>query len=329
MSKIIKKILKKLTPERMKKEVETFQEVEFPPRLQKWMQEYVKVGERDNFVFKWCYKMNTIWILVEGVPQKYHQSLAEVKTLFNMFLVLLDDIAEKKDKEKLLNELLKIPFYEKYIELRKLNRQEKEYLRFAIRAWHQIVKIIKRYPRYKKMKDIFEFDVFQFLNAVKYGYFICKNPHCINELEYWVYFPQSMQIIIDTDLDLMCVSKFNLKEIGKFREVTLLAQRMGRVGNWITTWEREIKQDDFTNGVFPYVLDRNIVSVKELQAKNKDRIIKKIKVSQAENYLLRQWEEYYIKIDKMGSEIKSIHIKKFLKKFEYLISMHLISRGFK
>jgi len=330
MGEIIKKIFKKLTPRKVKKELESFQRVKFSPSLQKWMKEYAKVGERDDFVFKWCYKMNTKWILVDSVPQKYRQSLAEVKTLFNMFLVLLDDMAEKQEKEKLLNELLKIPFYEKYIDIQKLNKKEKKYLNFSMKVWHQIIKTIKRYPRYKEVKEIFDFDVFQFLEAVRYGFFICKDPYRINELEYWTFFPHSMQILIDADIDLMCTPRFDLKEIGRFREIVLLAQRMGRIGNWITTWEREIKQGDLTSGVFPYILNQNIMNIHELQLKdNKDEVIKKIKNSKAENYLLKRWEEYYVKIIKASLKIRSINIKKFLKKFEYLLLMHLISRGFK
>ena len=325
---VVTGILKQLTPERIKKEINKVKETKFSPRLEKKINEYEKIGSRDDFVFKWCYKINTEWFLL-NVSEKYRESLIEVKTLFNMFIVLIDDISEERNKNKLLNELLKIPFNEECIDFKKLNQKENKYLKFALEIWCQIERTIKKYPYYKKIRNVFEFDVFQFLNAVRYGKLICDSPQWMNETDYLTYFPQSMQIIIDADLDLMC-KNLNFKDLWKFRQIILYTQKIARIGNWLTTWEREIKKNDFSSLVFPYALAGNVfVSSKDFLNKNKDKVINKIKKSGMEKNLLKKWEEYYRKIEKIEIKNKSINTKKILSKFKYFLFMHLISQGYK
>ena len=328
----IEQILKKITPKETNRQIENIKKIKLPKELQKWVIDYEKIGgERDIFIWKWLYIMDNK-IVYSKVNKKYHKSLIKTKFLFEMFIILLDDVSEKKGDHRLLDELLCVPSGKKKIKSCRLKKKEEEYLQFTIKVWNEIRCIIKKYPHYKESKDIFNYDVDQLLNSIRYANLLYNNNCLINEEEFWMYLPWSMQIVISYDIDLMCISKFSDDDLRIFREIILLAQKMGRIGNWISTWERELREGDFSSCVFPYALRYNIFTLKELENKNNiNLILAKIKDLEAEKYLLKRWDEYYEEINRISkfSNANFIDIKGILNTFEYLIFMHMISRGFK
>lgn len=325
---IVEKILKQLTPERVEKEIKAIQKIKLPPELQKWVDEYEKIGGRDGFIWKWLYKMFQI-VQIPVIAQKYKKNLLITKILMTMFIVQLDDIADKEQNKNLLNELLKIPLNNNYIKTNYLTAKEKRYLFFTKKVWNDIEKRIKKYPKYKELKEILDYDINQVLNAIKYSYLVNKTPSLINKTEYWLYLPYNMVLFIYSAFDLMCSHHFKLKEIGKIREIIWRAQRMARIGNWITTWQREIKENDFSSGVFAYAMDVGAITSKDLKKENSINLTKTIKKMKLEKALLKEWERYYNEISKISKRTGIINIKDYLARLEKLIILHLISNGHK
>lgn len=322
---IIEKILKQLTPGRTKKEIEAVKKIKLPPELQRWVNEYGKVGDRNNAI--WLFTYRIIQIFSFPVVKKHKKSLWEIKFLITMFVILLDDMVDKAKNKKLINELLNILFGRKHLQLRKVRSKDKEYLKFASKIWDYIKKTIKRYPRFREFEDIFQHDIFQILIAMNFTFLVNKSLYLINKTEYWAYSPYPMQSMVYCTLDLMCAPKFNIKELSSIREMFWHAQKMARIGNWISTWEREIRENDFTSGVFVYAIDSNLFSVNELKKEKESEIINKIKNSKIEEKLLREWEGCYNKLTKFSKKIKSVNVGEFLFKMRKLIIMHLTIRN--
>lgn len=328
MAKIIEKILKQLTPERVKKEIGAVQRVKLPPELQKWVKEYKKVGERDEFIWKWIFK-TTSMVTSPAVEKKYRKSLPVIKALLFMFDTLLDDIADKTRNKAFLNELIKIPFDSNCIVFNHLKSAERKYLLFTEKVWNYLEGAVQKYPRYKEFQDLFKYDILQLLNTMRYSYLVNTNPYLINKIEFWAYLPPNMTVMICSTIDLMCSPRFDIREIGRAREVFWLAQEMTRIGNWVSTWKREIDECDFTSGIWPYAIDRGVIDVNEIQRGEKEKIIKMIKKAEIEKELLTRWEKNYTEILKLGRKITSFDIKKLLLVLENSFCMHLSSRGYK
>ena len=211
----------------------------------------------------------------------------------------MDDIVDKRKNEKMLKEAFYNCFFRKRkpnINNLKFRKEELCYLNLIKTIWKFINKEIKKYPRYKDFKDIFIYDYKQFFNSMEYSYLIHKNPYLANKTEYYLFLPANMHSVISNTFDLMCSTKFDLRELGMIREVIWYLQKMLRIGNCISTWDREVKENDFTSGVFVYAIDAGFINHDYLKNKDKLEIIKKIRKSKIEKELLKEWESCYFRI---------------------------------
>ncbi len=327
---VISGILKELTPGRIKKEIEEVQKVELPEEVQRWVKEYEEIGERSEFIWMWLWKMFQITKLPIS-PKKHEKTLLTIKVLLTMFIVLLDDIADKGGSKKMLDEMSKIPFV-LTCDYKGFNKIEKKHLKKASSLWKYLEAQIKKLPEYESYKEIFEYDLRQVINAMRYSSLVNKNHYLLNKTECWQFMPYNMAALVYSGLDLMCVNSPMVdKNMGKIREIIIYSQKMARIGNWISTWEREIYEKDFTNIVFIYaIIDYNFLRFKDLSGKgNEEKIIQKIKSSKIENELFESWEKYYQKIKKEVNFENKVPFTKFLSSLERLMVFHLSSRNYK
>ncbi|MDO8663268.1 MAG: hypothetical protein Q7K28_00290 [Candidatus Wildermuthbacteria bacterium] len=318
---IIEKILKQLTPERIKKEIEVIQKIKLPPELQKWVTEYEKVGERGEFVWKWTYSGWRLFTL-SCVAKKYKKSVYIIKTCNTILNALIDDLSDNRGNEKFLNEALSIISGAKSDSP---HRKNQKYFSLIKEIWCFIQKSIKGYPRYKEFKDIFAYDYLQFLNTMKYSYLINKIPNLVNLTEHEIYSSHNMQGIIGFTIDLMCSPRFDVSELGVLRKVGWRAQEMGRIGNTIATWEKEISRNDFTSGISAYFLEKKIIKLENLKLRTNK--ITETTILKARNYFLKKWEEHYNEILNSLKKTKQFDVNKILTASKKFLIMHLSCIG--
>ncbi|MFH1643858.1 MAG: hypothetical protein ABIA74_01660 [bacterium] len=240
-----------------------------------------------------------------------------------MFIVLLDDVADKMKNKKLLAEILKIPIENK-INFR--NCPKKKYLQLTKKVWRSLNKKICSFPLYKNFEEIIEYDLKQIINGMDYAYLVNKNFYLINETESTIYLSFNTPGTISYMIDLTCMKNFKMRNLGIVRKIAWYTQVMTRIANWVVTWEREIKEKDFTSGIFAYALENNFINIENLK-NNDTEIILKIRESGAENYFLKEWDNLYNKINKLNKKNQDINIKAILKQIKLLTVLHLISRN--
>jgi hypothetical protein len=137
-----------------------------------------------------------------------------------------------------------------------------------------------------------------------------------------------MKMMIGATIDLIFSSNFDKQDLGNLRNIIWHTQKMGRIGNLINTWEKEINNDtDFTSGIFAYALNNGFITISDLKTKDKNKTINKIKRSGAEKYFFQEWENSYHQANLYNKKLKKINLNIFLVGSKKFLAMHLFSKG--
>jgi hypothetical protein len=102
---------------------------------------------------------------------------------------------------------------------------------------------------------------------------------------------------------------------------------MGRIGNLVTTWQRELNEGDFTSGVYARAVSQGDLSVERLRTGERSQIEAAILSGRHEEYFLRRWKRHRQFLLSRGAALRSFDIQEYVTGFERLICLHLGSRG--
>ncbi len=314
--------------EKLAKDISDIQNIILPEVTQPFISEYGKHGDRDGFIWRWVYQGLRLTAL-SSVDSVLWDEVQIIKMLGVMFDVMLDDAADNIQNKELVEQLLLIPFEGSFINKQKIASEHVMYLEFTLRLWHEIKERMQKLPRYSEFKHLMEFDYRQLLNCMRYALLVNNDPRCLNLSEHDLYQPHNMHMMISSTIDLMGSFTFDTNEIGTLREVIWNSQVMGRIGNAVTTWQRELKYKDFTSGIFAMALTNGVLSYEDLLDSNEEKLENCLLESQLEEKMLLEWGKRRENISNLATRISTINIEKLIDGLERLIGIHLGSRGLK
>src|SRR6185295_5019331 len=132
--------------------------------------------------------------------------------------------------------------------------------------WEAFEQRLKASPSFAEYEALLTYDHQQILNTMNYSSMVNRLPAMLNVQEHNMYLPHNMQMMSFATMDLMNSPDVDRSELGKLREVVWHAQSMGRIGNLMSTWQREIADRDFTSGVFARAVLRGDLTVEDLRS---------------------------------------------------------------
>jgi hypothetical protein len=302
-------------------------QVTFSPYLQEWIRSYESVGQRGRFLWQWCLKGVRMTTL-PSVETALRSHVVETKLLGILFCSLIDDIADREQDAEMLEMAIAASSNQWAVErLEFWNGRRRSYLEMICKVWNEVWTRCSTYPRFRDFEPLLKFDNEQVQIAMRYALLSNQCPGLLNVIEHDLYQPNNMQMIFMATVDLCASPDFNSDELGIAREVFWHAQRMGRIGNMITTWEREVLDRDFTSGIFAFAVHRGILSAADLRNLPAHEIMTLLETNDCQEHFINEWKAHRTQMLRKLRRVKSIDLMPYLNGVEELFRTHLGSRG--
>jgi hypothetical protein len=243
-----------------------------------------------------------------------------------MFNVLIDDVADQQGNGELLAAFRRLvhggdPGFDQFPPF------ERRYGEFTREVWAEIWRRANRYPCYDPYSPLLQFDLVQLFNTVHYSHLVNSNPYILNVVEHDDYSPQGMGLLSFAMIDLMCSPTFVANELGKLREAMWHAQWMARIGNLITTWQREVRDRDYSSGVFATAIARRDLTIDQLLTGDPAQIAAAIERGGHESHFLRRWKQHRGRLRRLLCDVGSVDLGAMMRGLERLLQTELVSRG--
>lgn len=315
------------SPDELQAERQQILGKQFSPELASWIATYEGIGQRNGYIWKWCLHGVELTTLA-CVRPALQGDVCDTKVLAGMLNVLVDDVADQRGQEDLLGELLKLTHHD-VPRLAKFGAAERRYAEFTCEVWTEVRRRAKRYPCYDPYAALLQFDLAQLFNTVHYSHLVNSNPYILNVVEHDDYSPQGMGLLSFAMIDLMCSPEFSVTDLGRLREAMWHAQWMARIGNLMTTWQREVNDRDYTSGVFAHAISTHDLTVDQLLHESPAQITAAIARGGHEAYFLRRWRGHRAHFQRLIPEVKSVDLAVTLRGLDRLLQTELVSRGAK
>lgn len=318
---------------RLDVDMERVAEHELPPVVSELAEEYeTKIGHRDQFLLQWLHVVFPFFTL-SSVDSAYEERARTDKALASMFVMLLDDIGEHNHDTTTLTEVAKLPATNGPID-RDVPGLDLDYAEVTETVWRTLHSRLRDAPRYDEIDSLLRYDLQQVTHAIQYSVVMNEQPEVANMAEAQALGAHNMMMLAYADIDIAYSPEFDMDDLGALRSLILEVQEMARIGNWVTTWERELGEGDVSAGVFVSAVENGVVSPVSLRnaatdPTTRDLLEEAIRDAHVEDALLEQWQQRFEQLRCASPQIESVDVDGFLEGMERVMAYHLASRGLK
>ena len=162
---------------------------------------------------------------------------------------------------------------------------------------------MSRLSNCSELISIFNFDLNMIYLSNNFFELVSDKKNIRNIYEIKLYGHYNMGILAAGMIDLMGIKNINYEELGKCREVFIIAQRISKIANIIATFPREQNEGDITNEIM-FLSNIN-------------------KINLYVNKLEKEFLNGIKKIKKSKNKIKNFNVLQYANGIEELFNLHM------
>ena len=310
--------------------LETISQVTLPPVIEELITEYETLcGDRDRFLWQWIYSLFPEFTLSTVDPATAEHVRCQ-KMLLTIYVTVLDDLVENHADRATFEEARRLIRAPETVDADRTAVSE-EYFAFIETVWKRFEEGLEDAPRGEEFQDVFDYDIQQTMNAMDYSAVVNETPEIANLSGSERYDAHNMVMFAYADVDLMYSPTFDLDDYGTLRDLLWDLQEMARIGNWLTTWEREVKEDDYTAGIVVLALQEGLVTTEEIRGSEREKqaVVERIKAENVEQRFRDRWADLYESVRDRDLDAESVDLDGLVSGMETVFQYHVESRGYK
>lgn len=312
--------------------IDNVKQTQLPPAVNDFSERYINedIGDRNVFIWKWLYNVFKYYEL-DVVPDDISEETRTIKTLLAMYITIIDDVAEENHDRATFEQIRTIPT--SVTTQSSPSTVVSPTVSIESDIWETMMKKLSQTPMYDEFEHLFIYDIHQAMNSAYYSMITNETIHN-NNLNVMTqtglsnYDSHNMCFFSLLDVDLMIATELDTADIALVREVHWDAQQMARIGNWVSTWKREIHEEDFSSGVVARALHKNITSIEQLR-NDPIAAIDVIEDSTIESDFIERWKYLKTRIQSVDDTANSVDLRHLADRMETIMSFHLASEGYK
>ena len=282
--------------------------------------------ERDRFLWRWIYSLFPVFTL-SSVPETHARHVRTQKTVLTMYVTVLDDLVEHHDDRRTFEEARRLSRDPAAVDRDRVAVTDEQFA-FVEELWNTFVAGIGDAPRHDEVADVFDYDMRQTTNAMHYSAVVNRHPRIANLSGARRYDAHNMVMFPYADVDLMYSPSFSLADFGALRALLWDLQELARIGNWLTTWEREVREGDYTAGIVVLALEEGVVTPETLQ-QSPDAAVAAVQDSDVETRFRQRWRRKHADVRTREFDTGSVDLRGLVDGMETVFEYHRASRGHK